>query len=232
MSSTIATLFVLALLVLMALAGYRDGLFFSTYALVRNFIGFLCAMTFHMKLADIMSSVISRSPIAAEYFQVIAFMLIFVAVFLLGRWLKITYTVPQVSSILMVDRVAGPIVSVLNAVVVTGTVFIVFSMLPFVKFLPGDIGRFQPGPSKLDTGAAMLGVFSHVQGCMGGGRYFHLHDEQIVTDVNGNGIAEPEVDSINDMDGDRQWDRGWLYYYDTFCEIKPEDVPEPAAAEF
>ena len=45
MISVLATLFVLALLVLMALAGYRDGLFFSTYALVRNLVAFLCAMT-------------------------------------------------------------------------------------------------------------------------------------------------------------------------------------------
>ena len=44
MISVLVTLFVLALLVLMALAGYRDGLFFSTYALVRNLVAFLCAM--------------------------------------------------------------------------------------------------------------------------------------------------------------------------------------------
>jgi hypothetical protein len=225
MSSVLATLFVLALLVLMALAGYRDGLFFSTYALVRNFIAFLCAMTFRDKVAGAIAAVISENAMAKEYFAVLSFALIFAVIFLLARWLKITYTVPNVPSIVLVDRIGGPVVSVLNAVVTTGTVFIFCSMLPFAKFVPGDLGRFQVRVSSLDTGAAMLRVFSRVERCMGGGKHFLLEPETITTDFNNNGRAEPGVDFIDDVNGNGQWDRGWMWEYQNFCEVQPEDVP-------
>lgn len=230
MSGVFATLFVLAVLVLMPLAGYRDGLFFSTYALVRNFIAFLCAMTFRDKLAGLMAAMISRNPTAEGYFAVISFVLIFGAIFMLGRWLKVTYTVPQVQGISLVDRIGGPIVSVLNVVVTTGTVFIVFSMLPFARFLPGDLGRFQIQGGIFDTGATMLRVFDHVQGCMGGGREFLLHPETITTDANLNGRADPD-DLFDDADRNGLWDRGWLWHYRNFCEIQPEDIPPEPAEE-
>jgi hypothetical protein len=104
-------------------------------------------------------------------------------------------------------------------------VLIVVSLMPFAKFLPGDIGRFQVRASSLDTGAAMLRVFDRVQAGMGGSRHFLLQDEALETDANGNGRADPG-DAYRDVNGNQKWDRGWLSRYHSFCEIEPEDLPQ------
>lgn len=231
MISVLATLFVLALLVLMALAGYRDGLFFSTYALVRNLVAFLCAMTFSDMLAGVFAAIISDNPMAWGYFVVVSFALIFGAVFLLGRWLKMTYTIPHVPAISLVDRIAGPIVGAMNAVLVTGAVLIFGSMLPFPKYLPNDLGRATVRVRALDTGVAMLHVFDYVQHRMGGNRHFMLEPEAIQTDANGNGRADPG-DEFVDLNGNDQWDHGRLWRYRTSCEIMPEDLPPEFEEEF
>ena len=232
MISVLVTLFVLALLVLMALAGYRDGLFFSTYALVRNLVAFLCAMTFSDLLAGVFAAIISDDPMAWGYFVVVSFALIFGAVFLLGRWLKMTYTIPHVPALSLVDRIAGPVAGAMNAVLVTGTVLIFVSMLPFAKYLPNDLGRATVRVRALDTGVAMLHVFDYVQHRMGGNRHFILEPETIVTDVDRDGRADEGVDFIDDVNGNGTWDRGWLWQYRTSCEIMPEDLPPKFEEEF
>ncbi|NLW49312.1 MAG: CvpA family protein [Candidatus Brocadiaceae bacterium] len=224
MSGTLATLLVLALLVLMSIAGYRDGLFFSTYALVRNFFGFLCAMTFSDKLAGVIAAFVSNDPMARGYFEAISFALLFGGILFLGRWLKVTYTVPSIPAIRMVDRIAGPAAGLLNAVVVTGALLIFVSMLPFARFLPGDMGRFQASPA-LDTGAAMLRVYDHVQGRMGGGRHFLLNDEPLETDQNLNGRADTG-DGYLDVNENGKWDRGRIWQYRNFPEITLDIVPQ------
>ena len=135
MTSVLATLFVLILLVLMGIAGYRDGAFFTAYALLRNLFAFVCAMTFCEPLALVLAKIISDSYPAQDYYVPIAFAAVAGAVFAIGRWLKVTYTVPGVPCLALADRIAGPALGVMNAVVLTGSVLVLWSLLPFAKYL-------------------------------------------------------------------------------------------------
>ena len=222
MTSIIATLFVLTLLILMPLAGYRDGLFFSTYALVRNLFAFICAMVFSEKLAGVFEGIFTDAYPAHEYFTLISFALIFALVFMIARRLKMQYTIPHVQAIGLVDKIAGPIVGFLNAVIMTGTVLIFASMLPFAKYAPGDMGHFSVRSPKLDTGVAMLRVFDYLHDRMQGGR-FPLDPEPLLGDANGNGRADPG-EPFDDQDGDGVWDRGWLWRYRDYAEIRLDDL--------
>jgi hypothetical protein len=222
----LANLFVIALVILMGIAGYRDGAWFSMYALVRNAIAFVCGMTFAGPLGRLLERVITQGGHAREYFFCIAFGLIVGIVIFAGRWLKVTYTFPQVPCGIWPDRIAGPILGLLNGIVVTGIVFVLWSLVPFAKYLPGDLGSIQV-KSSLDTGVTMLGFYSFVERRMGGAQPFLLsEDEPLVTDVNGNGRFDNDVagEAYDDQNGNGVWDRSWLWRYRNQGQILPSDL--------
>ncbi|GAH68876.1 unnamed protein product, partial [marine sediment metagenome] len=193
MTSTIATLIVLVLMGAMVYAGYRDGLFEAIFSLMRNLIAFVCAMTFCEPLARLLAAVITDKPPAYEYFVPISFLLTFGVVAGLGRWLRIRYTNPEVPCPLLVDRIGGPVVGLLSAVVLTGTLLILWSLLPFVKYVPGNYGRIQIKASVLDAGSGMLRFYSLAEKRMGGAEFL-LHDEPLEPDVNRNGRFDNDVE--------------------------------------
>lgn len=219
----LCNLFVIAVVILMGLAGYRDGAWFSAYALMRNSIAFVCAMTFAAPVGRLLENVITSGGHAREYFFCIGFGLVAGIVFMIGRWLKVTYTVPHVPATLWGDRIGGPALGILNGIVVTGTVFVLWSLVPFAKYMPGDTGTIKVKDG-LDTGVAMLRFYKFTERRMGGGRPFLLHDEPLITDLNRNGRIEPG-EEFDDVNGNGQWDRGWLWRYENHGEILPSDLP-------
>jgi uncharacterized membrane protein required for colicin V production len=223
MTSIIATLAVLAILVLSALAGFRDGIFFTVYALLRNLFGFLCAMTFCEPLARVAESLTTRTHPAHEYFVMISFAAILAVVYLVGRSLKVKYTVPQIYCPALVDKIVGPPLGLANAIVVTGSLLILCSLAPFAKYIPGNLGDAHVKLSALDTGAAMLRFYNHETGCMPGKAVFLLDDEPLVTDETGDLRADGE-DKYKDLNNNGHWDRGQLWKYYHYMDILPQDL--------
>ena len=235
MTAVIVLLAVFALMLAMAYAGYRDGLFIATYGLVRCLIAFLCAMTFCWPLASLMTDVLTREAPWPLYFIPIAFIGVFGIVMALGRWLKVSYTDPEVSSPAIVDRVTGPVVGVLLAIVFTGTLLIFWSLLPCAKFVPADQGRINIKLGALDNGVKMLKFYDFMQGRMRGNKQFIL--EEAVVGREGQGARPGPGESFNDLNGNKEWDPGWLWKYNHYADIDLKDLPpvtgagpQPAAA--
>jgi len=212
-------LVVLALLIAMAYAGYRDGLYTATYALMRGLIAFLCAMTFFGPLAYILTNMISDKDPAPQYFRALAFIAIFGIVLVVAKLLKVQYTDPGAGCPIMVDRTAGPVVGVLNGIVFTGAILIFWSMLPFAKFIPDDQGRVNAKLGSLDTGAVMLKFYSFARGRMPGNTDFLLNDEPRELDAAGNMTA------FTDENRNGQWDHGWLWEYEHYADIDTSVLP-------
>ncbi len=223
MTSTIGVLVILVVVGFSGYAGYRDGIFFTAYALMRNLIGFLCAMSFYEALTRVFEGLISDTPMAHKYFLLISLALIMAAVFILGRWLKVQYTVPNVPCTEYADRIGGPVIGVFNGVVVTGFLLIAWSMLPFAKYIPGDYGRLQIKSGVLDTGAMMLRYYKYAEERMGGSTPFLLQDEPVTGDLNQNGRGDPGEEFV-DANRNGQWDRGWLWKYKNQASITWEDL--------
>jgi len=221
--SIVMSFLVVALFVALIYAGARDGAFFTMYALVRNGLAFLCAVTFFRPLGATLSAMFSRTPPAPEYFVAIAFVLIFGAAVGAGRWLKVRYTFPDVKCFHAVDRSAGAGLGLLNAIVLTGTILIMWSLMPFARYIPADLGRAHLKVRTLDTGPAMLEFYAFASRRMPGGVVFLLHDETIHEDANGNGRADPG-DAFTDVNQNGRWDRGWLWRYRTHADILPRHL--------
>jgi hypothetical protein len=184
-------------------------------------------MTFAAPLGRVLESLITRSGHAREYFFCIAFALIVGGIIFLGRWLKVTYTVPHVPCGTWPDRIAGPILGILNGIVVTGTIFVLWSVVPFAKYLPSDMGSIRV-KGGLDTGAAMLHFYSFAERRMGGSQQFMLKDDEpLVADVNGNGRFDNDVagEAYDDRNGNGVWDRSWMWRYKNHGQILPGDLP-------
>ncbi len=233
MTSILLTLVILAILVLTPLAGYKNGAFFSMYALVRNTFAFIAAMTFCVPLARLFDGLIGGDYPAHDYYVLISFGLAFGIVFAVSRDLKVRFTIPDVSCPIMVDKIAGPVIGIFGAIVATGSLLVFVSLLPTARFIPGDAGRMQVKFAGLDTGVAMLHFYNYVEDRMGGGLPFLLDDEPLIYpqdgqmvngDLNGNGRWDALGETFSDTNNNKVWDRGWLWKYRNYGMIDKSDL--------
>ncbi|MHC4480176.1 MAG: CvpA family protein [Planctomycetota bacterium] len=224
MTTVVAAIFVIGILVLMALAGLRDGVFFTLYTLMRDLFAFFCAMTLCGPLAWLLGRLISAAYPAYSYWVPISYAAVLGGVFALARWLKVKYTAPQVPCPSLVDWFGGPILGIVHAVVVTGSILILWSLFPFAKFLPGDRGHVQLRGRALDTGAAMLRVYDFAQS-RAGGSTFLLHDEPLTIDREENERYDRHDEYI-DVNENGRWDRGWLWRYYSHAMVEPADLDQ------
>jgi len=230
MATLIGTLLIIILVGAMGYAGYRDGAYAAIYSLVRNAIAFLVAMTFFEPLAAFLARTAGEAYPRPLYYKVIAFAFLFGVVIVLGRWLRIRYTVPEVRGYAVVDKSVGPVAGVLNGLLVAGVIFIIWSMMPFAKYLPNDGGRIDTERLVVDSGSGMLRFYDFARRRMRGGRTFLLHDEPLKKDINKNGVFDPGEDTYLDLNNNGQWDRGWLWRYKTHADIHVEDLEAAKAA--
>ena len=221
--STIVSLVTVVLLGLLIYAGIRDGAFLSIYALLRNLFGFLVAMTLMEPLADLVSLVAPKDHPWPLYYRSWAFAAVFGIVFVAARSLKVRYAPAEVAAIPLVDRIAGGICGALNWTVVIGFLLILWSITPFVKFLPGDFGRIETDSGILFPGRAMLRFYGYSARRMSGGRKFLLEDEELTLDRNKNGVFD-EGDEFRDVNNNGVWDRGWLWRYGSHADFHMRDI--------
>ena len=224
--TVVATLLVLVLIPLMAYAGYRDGAFFSCYAFVRNLFGFLFAMSFSEPLAKLVAGLTSDRHPLPDYYRLICFFALFALVFFVSRWLKVRYTRANVACNVLVDRLVGPVLGLGNGVIVSGLLLIVWSMLPFVKYIPSDYGRMNVDALVVDTGSAMLRLYEFASRRTGGARVFLLDDEPLAKDEDSDGVYDPDADQYSDVNNNGKWDRGWLWRYKTHADISVQSISE------
>ncbi len=199
---TVALVVTLALMALMIYAGYRDGVFVGTYALLRNLFAFMLAMTLFAPLTGLLLVLLPGEHPKPLYYQVTLFALVFGAAFALARWLKIRFTKPRVPAYAWVDRIAGTVCGLLNGIVVVGVLLILWSLMPFAKFIPGDFGRIEAERLPLDAGAIMLRFYDFTARKIPGGRTFLLEDVQRGGKV----------------------ERGWLWRYRNHADFSMTDL--------
>jgi uncharacterized membrane protein required for colicin V production len=223
----VAILATLIIIGFMAFDGFRSGLFRATYALVRHLLAFLAAMTFAVPVAGLILSLVpnfSTHP-GPQYVRVIAVAIIFGVVVGAARYLRNRFTAADISALDLPDKIGGSILGLLNGVVLSGFVLILWTMMPFAKYVPGDYGRIRTTSLPFDTGAVMLRFYNYSAGRMGGSRMFLLHSEPVQQDANADGVpdAGPGV-GFEDLNGNGEWDRGWLTRYRNHADFRVEDV--------
>jgi len=175
MTTTVAVLLVLGIVAGMAWSAYRNGLFFSTYALTRNLIAFLVAMTAFEPLGARLGAFVSDSPQMVAYCQFVSFVALFAGVFMMARWLKVKFLRPDVRALPILEMGLSPLFGVANGVIMTGLVLLGWSLFPAVKYLPADAGRINTEKmGVLDTGGHILTVYDFLENRMGGSKEFKL----------------------------------------------------------
>ena len=230
--NTIAVLVALAFLGLLVYSGVRDGAFFSIYVLMRNLFGFLLAMALMEPLASFLMLFTPKWHPWPQYSRSLAFPLVFALFFALARWLKMRFTPAKVPTFPPADRIVGGACGMLNWVVLVGILLILWSLMPFAKFIPGDFGRIKTDSGLLFPGKAMLRFYKFTTNRMPGGRVFLLDDEPVVDDADGDNEFDPDTDeSFEDVNNNGVWDRGWLWRYKNHADFHVSDVELVTSAE-
>ena len=243
---TIALIGVLLVLAVMIYGGYRSGLFEGVFALCRNLLAFLIGVTFCGPLTGLITSMVPDFELhpGPLYLRVISLALLFAITFGLAGFLRGRYAGTHVEAIRLVDPIAGSVLGFFNGVILTGIVLILWALMPFAKYIPGDFGRIQTERLPLDTGSIMLHVYDYVSGRMGGGKSFLLESEPITADANNDGLPDSRRDldgdgapdpvpgeSFTDVNDNGRWDRGWVWLYRRHADFYKRDVDLAASTE-
>ncbi len=240
----VAVLATIVLIVVMTYDGVRSGLFSAVYSLVKNVLAFLIALTLCEPGMSLLTRFLPERHPGPLYYKAIAFATVFTVVFGFGRWLKLNYTILDVQTPRYADYIGGGAFGLLNGIVLGGVVLILWSLMPFAKFLPADFGRIRTEKLPLDSGTLMLRFYDHCTGTMGAGRTFLLQDEAVLKDeeepygipdalrdLDGDGLDDVVPgESFQDLNGNGEWDRGWLWRYRTHADLRPEDVYDAVGA--
>lgn len=196
--------------------GFRDGAFAAAYSALRTFFCLIIAMTFFEPVSYLIYSNVERFSVypGPDYIRAIVFPTLFALVFGLARMLKVRYTAPKVQALPMVDRIAGPVLGLLNGIIIAGIICIMWSLMPFARYMPSDSGTVDERRLVWDAGATTLRFYSFMCRRMPGAKPFLLEPEKIVNDTNGNGRVDAGTDdSWEDTLPNGKWDEGWLARY-------------------
>lgn len=221
MTTIIVSLVVILLILAMIYSGQRDGGFVAAYSLMRNLLGFLIAMTFYGPVSELINSQANIAEPGPAYVELGSFVVLYGVVVGLGRWLRLNYTVPDVNSFQWLDRGLGGALGLANGLVVSGVLLIVWSLCPFMKYLPMDYGRADPKGLWVDSGSVMLEFYDFATGRIPGSKRFVLR-EPLTQDADGDGEVDPgEYEDVNE---NGEWDPGWMWKYRNHADITPEDI--------
>lgn len=236
--TTVAIIGVIVIVLLAAFDGVRTGLFATACSAVRNVLAFLLALTLCEPLVNVLTKVFADQHPGPLYYRAIAFAGVFGFVFGIGRWLRVRFTIPDVRSYYYADYIGGGALGVLNGIVLAGTVLVLWSLMPFAKFLPSDFGRISTDKLPLDAGRVMLRFYGRCTHTMGAGRTFLLEDERVladreepygvpdaIADLDGDGQLDPVPgETFEDLNGNGRWDRGWLWLYRNHADFRVGDL--------
>jgi hypothetical protein len=220
MSTGFVTLIIVVAILGSAYGGYAGGLYEGLYGFLREFIAFVVAVTFGLPLSHLIADLAGTAYLTEGYFELISFCLLVIGIFGLGRWLRTQFTVPAVRCVKGLDEAGGALMGALHGGVLIGIVLVAWSMMPFVKYIPGDYGRVNP-PAALDTGAMLLKTYGWMAEGMGGNDYV-VYGETLKQDKNDNGMVDEG--EYKDMNGNGKWDPGLLWQYRHHADIYPETL--------
>jgi len=234
---TVAVVLTLLIIAATAYGGYKNGAFFSTYALTRNLFGFLVAMTLFEPVGAVAAKVFGHAHPVPLYCEAVSFVALFIAVFVGARYLKVRFTPATVPGASLVDQIGGGFLGLVNGILIAGFVLIVWSLMPFAKFIPADFGRVDAERLPVDAGGIMLRFYGLTAKRMPGGRVFLVGPEEVLNDQDGDGRPDTSRDidqdgtpdpvpgeDFEDANGNGRWDRGWLWRYRSFAEITRTDL--------
>lgn len=228
MMQTVLQIVIVICLVTPIIAGYRDGLYTSVYSASRTFFGFMVAMTFTEPIRDLVLNMVPRLRIhpGPKYLEAVIWPTLLALVIGLTRTLKMRYTIPRVEAWKLVDKIGGPAVGLFHGILFAGLLVLLWSYMPFAKYMPGDSGRVVEKRLFWDAGATAIRFYSYMTHRMPGSRKFLLHDEPILQDVNGNGLVDKGSDDKWDDNEipNGKWDQGHIDRYRKRDEFGPWDV--------
>lgn len=212
---------------LMIYSGYRDGLFSALLILSRHLVAFLVAMTFYEPVGRLLSSVFTNAHPWPLYFRVLSLAGLYGLVGAGSMWAKMKYTIPRVEGFRLLDRIGGCVCGAAGGLVITGFVLILWTNMPFAKYLPQNIGQMNSSRMVVDSGSIMLRFYGFVAAKMRvpGGRPFLLEDEPLTIDVNGDReYQQAQGDEFSDINKNGRRDRGALWHYRNYADFTYEDI--------
>ncbi|MFW6457641.1 MAG: CvpA family protein [Planctomycetota bacterium] len=230
----IALLTLIVIIVFFTYEGFCNGLYHSSYLLINHLIGALIALTFAEHLADLIQNQIptfQRYP-GPAYLTVISVAVLFGGTRGLGSYLRQKFTAGEITSLDLLDKVGGGILGLTDGLVMSGFTLILFTLLPFLAYIPGDYGRIKTEQLPIDSGAIMLNFYKSCSEKMGGNQPFLIEEEPILQDNNRDGRPDggPGV-GFEDINENGTWDRGWMWTYRHHADFTVDDVKQAVGEE-
>lgn len=217
---------------IMAYEGIKTGLFDASLKLVRDLLALIVCITLAGPIA---LGVLSRlpgmgDPPVPSYLYVVVFGLCYGGMIILFNQLKDRIFRTKVSVQKYADMVGGGLLGAVDGVILSGMLLIFWTLLPFVPYMPSDVGRINTRSLPLDTGSLALKVYACVADRMQGNTPFLMDAEPVIEDDNVETESTVE-DTIgdykivfNDLNGNGRWDRGWLWHYRNHADLKSREV--------
>ncbi|MFW5923909.1 MAG: CvpA family protein, partial [Planctomycetota bacterium] len=151
-----------------------------------------------------------------DYLLPVCFATLFAVMCGIARSLRNRFTAAEVPSFNLVDRIGGASLGLVNGVVISGVVLILWSLMPFAPAVPADWGRVRTRELPLDSGALMLQFYSHASDRMGGEDFvLRTPDDERETVNEGEELPETRYPAL---------ENGWLWLYRHHADFRPEDV--------
>ncbi len=210
---------ILLILAMTLYGGYSGGIYESSSMFFRNMLAFILAFTLFLPASALLAGVaqpLKEYPLI-DYLQVVTFAALFIATIAIWDQVKFRYFFAPDSVTLnrYADRIGGGLLGAMNGVILGGFILILWTMLPFVKFLPRDFGRVHTDRLPVDAGAVLLKSYAHSSDRMGGGRF---------------PLTGFEADDEDDETIPQRRRRGWLWYYRTHADLTSYDMERITAA--
>lgn len=231
---TIALLSVIIILIFFTYEGYHNGLYQATYMLANHLLGFLIALTFGEHLAELIVNTVPafESHPGPEYLIVISVAVLFAATRAAGAYLRQQFIADEISALQLVDKIGGGVMGLADGLVISGFALILFSLMPFMAYIPGDYGRIKTNQLPIDTGAVMLKFYGMSSQKMSGKRPFLLEGEPILKDADRDGLPDGGPGTgFEDINGNGEWDRGWMWKYRHHADFTVEEVEQATGKE-
>lgn len=209
-----AAMYIVTLIIILTSAhkGYVSGIYESSYLFFRNYLAFLLSFTFFLPLTALLVRI--ATPMAAypfpEYARPVFFIVVFVVFIAACDILRFKHLFPSIKITVhkYADKAIGGSIGLLNGIVLCGVLLILWTLLPFVKFIPGDLGRIHTERLPVDPGALLLRTYAHGTGRMGG-RKFPLEGEHSTGLETDDQPTTPQ--------------KGYLWYYKRHADLTLEE---------
>ena len=204
---------VLLIFAVMIYGGFRSGIFESSFMLFRNLMAFLLAFPLFAPATGFLLRMAPRLRIypGPEYLRAVLYAAVFIVFIGICDQLKFKYLFYDIDITTgkNPDRIGGAILGIPNAIVISGFILILWALLPFPRFMPGDSGRVHVDNLPVDSGAIMLKLYSRSSNRMGAKPFFL------------EGLESVDPDETAESGLPR---RGWMWHYRHHADFTLHDM--------